>query len=155
MVVFSFNGRQLEYFERVNLALLTLFATWWILSLVDQRQHEGLVCLWAYLIYGFGCWQVCRKCGLLGYYNYKLKTSYCSMCKNGENMAKIRLPYACKLLFQVAHNFLGVLVQLYINSMSYYNWFKGHLQLISCGSVVWFQELQSMNVVPRLKLTEG
>jgi ribosomal protein L37E len=45
--------------------------------------------------------QVCRKCGLLGYYNHKLKTSYCSMCKNGENMAKMRLPYACKLLFQV------------------------------------------------------
>ncbi|RLN27867.1 DNA-directed RNA polymerase III subunit 2 [Panicum miliaceum] len=60
--------------------------------------------------------QVCRKCGLLGYYNYKLKASYCSMCKNGENMAKMRLPYACKLLFQ---------------------------------------ELQAMNVVPRLKLTEG
>ncbi|RLM99673.1 hypothetical protein C2845_PM06G31110 [Panicum miliaceum] len=87
-----------------------------ILSLVDQRQHEVLVCLWAYLIYGFECRQVCRKCGLLGYYNYKLKTSYCSMCKNGENMAKMRLPYACKLLFQ---------------------------------------ELQAMNVVPRLKLTEG
>ena len=47
--------------------------------------------------------QVCRKCGLLGYYNHKLKTSYCSMCKNGENMAKMRLPYACKLLFQVLH----------------------------------------------------
>ncbi|CAN6332860.1 unnamed protein product [Urochloa humidicola] len=60
--------------------------------------------------------QVCRKCGLLGYYNHKLKTSYCSMCKNGENMSKMRLPYACKLLFQ---------------------------------------ELQAMNVVPRLKLTEG
>ncbi|KAJ1277434.1 hypothetical protein BS78_04G003500 [Paspalum vaginatum] len=57
--------------------------------------------------------QVCRKCGLLGYYNHKLKAAYCSMCKNGENMAKMRLPYACKLLFQ---------------------------------------ELQSMNVVPRLKI---
>lgn len=45
--------------------------------------------------------QVCRKCGLLGYYSYKLKTSYCSMCKNGENIAKMTLPYACKLLFQV------------------------------------------------------
>ncbi|CAO2046704.1 unnamed protein product [Urochloa humidicola] len=60
--------------------------------------------------------QVCRKCGLLGYYNHKMKSSYCSMCKNGENMAKMMLPYACKLLFQ---------------------------------------ELQAMNVVPRLKLTEG
>ncbi|KAF8737802.1 hypothetical protein HU200_014032 [Digitaria exilis] len=58
--------------------------------------------------------QVCRKCGLLGYYNYKLKASYCSMCKNGANMAKMRLPYACKLLFQVAHNFLWVIVLLCI-----------------------------------------
>ncbi|OAY68534.1 DNA-directed RNA polymerase III subunit 2, partial [Ananas comosus] len=60
--------------------------------------------------------QVCRKCGLLGYYNYKLKKSFCSMCKNGENIATMKLPYACKLLFQ---------------------------------------ELQSMNVVPRLTLTEA
>ncbi|KAH0720987.1 hypothetical protein KY290_006270 [Solanum tuberosum] len=60
--------------------------------------------------------QVCRKCGLLGYYNYKLKIGICSMCKNGENMSTMKLPYACKLLFQ---------------------------------------ELQSMNIVPRLKLTEA
>ncbi|GJM85601.1 hypothetical protein PR202_ga02069 [Eleusine coracana subsp. coracana] len=53
---------------------------------------------------GVNVLQVCRKCGLLGYYNHKLKTSYCSMCKNGENMAKMRLPYACKLLFQVLLN---------------------------------------------------
>ncbi|KAI3843089.1 hypothetical protein MKX03_018344 [Papaver bracteatum] len=60
--------------------------------------------------------QVCRACGLLGYYNRKLKTGVCSSCKNGENMSKMKLPYACKLLFQ---------------------------------------ELQSMNIVPRLKLTEA
>lgn len=60
--------------------------------------------------------QVCRKCGLLGYYNHKLKTSICSTCKNGENVSTMKLPYACKLLFQ---------------------------------------ELQSMNIVPRLKLTEA
>ena len=69
-------------------------------------------------------------------------------------MAKMRLPYACKLLFQVVQNFLGFLRQLCINSMSYYKWFMSHLHLISFGSV-WFQELQAMNVVPRLKLTEG
>jgi DNA-directed RNA polymerase III subunit RPC2 len=45
--------------------------------------------------------QVCRICGLLGYYNHKLKTPYCSMCKNGENVSKLMLPYACKLWFQV------------------------------------------------------
>ncbi|XP_060177518.1 DNA-directed RNA polymerase III subunit 2-like [Lycium barbarum] len=60
--------------------------------------------------------QVCRKCGLLGYYNYKLKSGFCSMCKNGENMSTMKLPYACKLLIQ---------------------------------------ELQSMNIVPRLKLAEA
>lgn len=60
--------------------------------------------------------QVCQKCGLLGYYNHKLKTSVCSTCKTGENVSNLKLPYACKLLFQ---------------------------------------ELQSMNVVPRLKLTEA
>ena len=59
--------------------------------------------------------QVCGTCGLLGYYNHKLKTSFCSFCKNGENMAQVTMPYACKLLFQ---------------------------------------ELQSMNIVPRLKLTK-
>ncbi|KAL7157927.1 hypothetical protein ABFS83_02G108700 [Erythranthe nasuta] len=60
--------------------------------------------------------QVCRKCGLLGYYNFKLKTGICSTCKNGDNISTMKLPYACKLLIQ---------------------------------------ELQSMNVVPRLKLTEA
>lgn len=60
--------------------------------------------------------QVCRKCGLLGYYNYKLKTGICSTCKNGDNISTMKLPYACKLLIQ---------------------------------------ELQSMNIVPRLRLTEA
>ncbi|XP_060675670.1 DNA-directed RNA polymerase III subunit 2 isoform X2 [Ziziphus jujuba] len=60
--------------------------------------------------------QVCRACGLLGYYNHKLKTGICSSCKNGDNISTMKLPYACKLLIQ---------------------------------------ELQSMNIVPRLKLAEA
>ncbi|KAK9663844.1 hypothetical protein RND81_14G002200 [Saponaria officinalis] len=60
--------------------------------------------------------QVCRVCGLLGYYNHKLKAGICSACKNGDNISTMKLPYACKLLFQ---------------------------------------ELQSMNVVPRLKLADA
>ncbi|BBG96639.1 nuclear RNA polymerase C2 [Prunus dulcis] len=60
--------------------------------------------------------QVCRVCGLLGYYNHKLKTGICSSCKNGDNISTMKLPYACKLLIQ---------------------------------------ELQSMNIVPRLKLAEA
>ncbi|XP_073024708.1 DNA-directed RNA polymerase III subunit 2 isoform X1 [Primulina eburnea] len=59
--------------------------------------------------------QVCRKCGLLGYYNFNLNTGFCTMCKSGDKMSTMKLPYACKLLFQ---------------------------------------ELQSMNIVPRLKLAE-
>ncbi|XP_056696282.1 DNA-directed RNA polymerase III subunit 2 [Spinacia oleracea] len=59
--------------------------------------------------------QVCRLCGLLGYYNHKLKAGICSSCKNGDNISTMKLPYACKLLFQ---------------------------------------ELQSMNIVPRLKLAD-
>eukprot|EP01029_Cantina_marsupialis_P009851 TRINITY_DN22719_c0_g1_i1.p1 TRINITY_DN22719_c0_g1~~TRINITY_DN22719_c0_g1_i1.p1 ORF type:complete len:1123 (+),score=348.94 TRINITY_DN22719_c0_g1_i1:80-3448(+) len=51
---------------------------------------------------------VCQKCGLLGY------DKWCQHCKCGDDIAQLRIPYACKLLFQ---------------------------------------ELQSMNVVPRLKLS--
>ncbi|KAJ8601877.1 hypothetical protein CTAYLR_002701 [Chrysophaeum taylorii] len=65
---------------------------------------------------------VCEKCGLLGYSTAPpdserststMHTSWCQNCRSDEFMARIRIPYACKLLFQ---------------------------------------ELQSMNVTPRLKL---
>eukprot|EP00547_Thalassionema_nitzschioides_P011137 CAMPEP_0194263772 /NCGR_PEP_ID=MMETSP0158-20130606/47234_1 /TAXON_ID=33649 /ORGANISM="Thalassionema nitzschioides, Strain L26-B" /LENGTH=1251 /DNA_ID=CAMNT_0039003981 /DNA_START=34 /DNA_END=3789 /DNA_ORIENTATION=- len=52
---------------------------------------------------------VCMSCGLLQYQNW------CQYCRSGEKVADIRLPYACKLLFQ---------------------------------------ELQSMNVLPRLRLQD-
>ncbi|KAF8981110.1 DNA-directed RNA polymerase III core subunit ret1 [Haplosporangium bisporale] len=50
---------------------------------------------------------VCEMCGLLGY------AGWCQHCKSSKGMAKMQIPYACKLLFQ---------------------------------------ELQSMNVIPRLQL---
>ena len=53
---------------------------------------------------------VCLTCGLLQYQNW------CQYCRSGERVADIRLPYACKLLFQ---------------------------------------ELQSMNVLPRLRLKDA
>ena len=52
---------------------------------------------------------VCLTCGLLQYQNW------CQYCRSGERVAEIRLPYACKLLFQ---------------------------------------ELTSMNVLPRLRLQD-
>ncbi|KAL9274303.1 DNA-directed RNA polymerase III subunit 2-like protein [Drosera capensis] len=59
--------------------------------------------------------QVCKSCGLLGYYDHKQKLGVCSSCDSKEHVSPMKLPYACKLLFQ---------------------------------------ELQSMNIVPRLKLVE-
>jgi DNA-directed RNA polymerase III subunit RPC2 len=37
---------------------------------------------------------VCEGCGLLGY------EGWCQRCRSGEKVSSIRLPYACKLLFQ-------------------------------------------------------
>ena len=50
---------------------------------------------------------VCSSCGLIVY------PTWCKRCKTGKHVSKLRIPYACKLLFQ---------------------------------------ELQSMNVIPRLEL---
>ncbi|KAK7846302.1 dna-directed rna polymerase iii subunit 2 [Quercus suber] len=48
--------------------------------------------------------QVCRICGLLGYYNHHLKTGICSSCKKRDGMSTMKLPYACKLLIQINCN---------------------------------------------------
>ncbi|KAI1721433.1 RNA polymerase rpb2, domain 6 domain-containing protein [Ditylenchus destructor] len=37
---------------------------------------------------------VCMKCGLIGY------TGWCQYCRNSSTLARIKIPYACKLLFQ-------------------------------------------------------
>lgn len=37
---------------------------------------------------------VCEGCGMLGY------DGWCQGCRSGEKMSNLRLPYACKLLFQ-------------------------------------------------------
>lgn len=37
---------------------------------------------------------VCGKCGLLG------SGGWCTFCRSGDAMAVLRIPYACKLLFQ-------------------------------------------------------
>jgi DNA-directed RNA polymerase III subunit RPC2 len=53
--------------------------------------------------------EVCGNCGLMGY------SGWCQYCKSSEQVTMLRIPYACKLLFQ---------------------------------------ELQSMNILPRLRLTD-
>uniref|UniRef100_A0A7S2DCI5 DNA-directed RNA polymerase subunit beta n=1 Tax=Octactis speculum TaxID=3111310 RepID=A0A7S2DCI5_9STRA len=56
---------------------------------------------------------VCKKCNLIGYLGEK--GMWCQNCRSAENMTDMKLPYACKLLFQ---------------------------------------ELQSMNITPKLHLEE-
>jgi len=47
---------------------------------------------------------VCETCGLLGYSGTSSSGNgtgaWCQFCKSGMNMSTLRLPYACKLLFQ-------------------------------------------------------
>ena len=56
---------------------------------------------------------VCKRCQLLGYLGDR--GMWCQNCRSSEEMTEIKLPYACKLLFQ---------------------------------------ELQSMNIIPKLHLEE-
>lgn len=37
----------------------------------------------------------------MGYQNKKQNSPHCTLCRTGEYVADLRLPYACKLLFQV------------------------------------------------------
>ncbi|GAB5359791.1 hypothetical protein AAMO2058_000572600 [Amorphochlora amoebiformis] len=52
---------------------------------------------------------VCKKCGLFGY------MQWCQYCQTGENMVVLRLPYACKLLFQELQS-MNILAKLKVKS---------------------------------------
>jgi len=43
---------------------------------------------------------VCKKCGLIAAYNDELHMHHCKTCDNRSDFAYVRMPYACKLLFQ-------------------------------------------------------
>ena len=58
---------------------------------------------------------VCECCGMMGYFDANRGVAVCPSTKSPDNMARMQLPYACKLLFQ---------------------------------------ELQSMNILPKLRLAE-
>ena len=60
--------------------------------------------------------RVCVDCGLLGYHHHGTGRNLCQQCADGGNVSTLKLPYACKLLFQ---------------------------------------ELQSMNICPRLTLSDA
>ena len=52
---------------------------------------------------------VCQNCGLLGY------NGHCSHCKGDARMKKVRMPYACKLLFQELMS-MGIAPKLKVGS---------------------------------------
>merc|ERR1712226_733284 len=43
---------------------------------------------------------VCSTCKIMGYWNHKIRHSICPLCRQSNNLTSIRVPYACKLLFQ-------------------------------------------------------
>ncbi|PFH31055.1 DNA-directed RNA polymerase III RPC2 [Besnoitia besnoiti] len=53
---------------------------------------------------------VCSACGLMGY------EGWCPYCKSGKNVATIRMPYACKLLFQELMS-MNVCPRLHVKEM--------------------------------------
>ena len=44
---------------------------------------------------------VCKHCGMMGYFDANCGMAVCPSTKSPEHMARLKLPYACKLLFQV------------------------------------------------------
>jgi len=43
---------------------------------------------------------VCNECGLIAAYNDKKHIHLCNTCSNRTNFSEVKIPYACKLLFQ-------------------------------------------------------
>jgi DNA-directed RNA polymerase II subunit RPB2 len=43
---------------------------------------------------------ICKKCGLIATYNDKFHIHHCRTCDNRTDFAYVKIPYACKLLFQ-------------------------------------------------------
>ncbi|XP_062500970.1 DNA-directed RNA polymerase III subunit RPC2-like isoform X2 [Corticium candelabrum] len=53
---------------------------------------------------------VCDNCGLLGY------SGWCQFCKSSRNVSSIKIPYACKLLFQELQS-MNVVVRLSLKDL--------------------------------------
>lgn len=55
---------------------------------------------------------LCRSCGLMCTANPEKHIFRCDQCKNNADIAQVRIPYACKLLFQELHSMqLGIRIK--------------------------------------------
>ena len=43
---------------------------------------------------------ICTECGMIGYFHQGLRRPICPLHKHGDSCVTLKLPYACKLLFQ-------------------------------------------------------
>ena len=43
---------------------------------------------------------ICNECGMIASYNDSLEIHHCKNCNNRTNFSFVKIPYACKLLFQ-------------------------------------------------------
>ena len=43
---------------------------------------------------------ICNKCGLIATFNDEKHIHWCKTCDNRADFAYVKIPYACKLLFQ-------------------------------------------------------
>ena len=43
---------------------------------------------------------ICKRCGLTAHYNDEYKIHLCKSCENSTEFTMVKIPYACKLLFQ-------------------------------------------------------
>jgi DNA-directed RNA polymerase II subunit RPB2 len=43
---------------------------------------------------------VCKRCGMIAAFNNEKHIHHCRTCDNRTDFSKVKLPYACKLMFQ-------------------------------------------------------
>ena len=46
----------------------------------------------------------CKQCGMMAVYNNEKNIHICNTCDNRTDFTRLKIPYACKLLFQRINN---------------------------------------------------
>jgi hypothetical protein len=66
----------------------------WAHGIVHFLKERFMECSDNYRVY------ICKKCGMIANVNPDKNIYCCKSCKNSTHFSQIRIPYACKLLFQ-------------------------------------------------------